>query len=551
MRKLRPLLTVAVVAVLIPLIPLPALARSLPRTLADSERLGRLDGIGHVVDASFRVEYLGVSWRSGRLPLVRFRVCGRWTRWAGVRVDDDLPSLDGRTYSPLVAADGADAYQLKGSAHGVRAVAINTTDGPRSWTVTSGTSDAQASLTQPPVISRLQWGADESYRFNPDGSEIWPPAFYPTQKLIVHHTASSNDEQDWAARVRAIYYYHAVTRGWGDIGYNFLVDPQGNIYKGRWSGPPGTRDQSLDTLTGENAQGFGVTGAHVSGYNSGTMGITVLGTYSTVGISSTARSALVDHLAWESEHHGLDPLASSTYTNPVSGAQKIAPNISGHRDWAATECPGDMLYSELPFIQQAVATKLSGPTPPGAPTLSAAAGNAMVHLTWIAASDGGSPITNYNIYRDTTSGGATLVAMVGNVTSYDDTGLTNGSTYYYQVSAITAVGEGVRSNEVSATPQAATVPGAPTLTAKSAKGAKARGVVLSWTVPSDGGSGITGYRIYQSTSSGTEAFLVEVGNVTSYKDTATTRGITYFYRVGAVNAVGEGPLSNEASAKAT
>jgi fibronectin type 3 domain-containing protein len=193
----------------------------------------------------------------------------------------------------------------------------------------------------------------------------------------------------------------------------------------------------------------------------------------------------------------------------------------------------------------------SAATVPGAPTLSASAGDAVVHLTWTVPSDGGSPITNYKVYRGTTSGGETLLTTVGNVSSFDDTAVTNGNTYYYQVSAVNGVGEGSPSNEVSATPQAggAGVPSAPqNLTAGPAKG---KGVQLSWSPPStDGGSPITGYNIYRGTASGGEALLTSVGNVTSYKDTSTSRGATYYYYVTAVNAVGEGPKSNEASAKA-
>jgi hypothetical protein len=189
-------------------------------------------------------------------------------------------------------------------------------------------------------------------------------------------------------------------------------------------------------------------------------------------------------------------------------------------------------------------------TVPGAPTLSASAGNAVVHLSWTAPSDGGSPITNYKVYRATSSGAETLLTTLGNVTSYDDTAVTNGTTYYYKVSAVNGVGEGGQSNEASATPQAgATVPSAPqNLTATPAKG---KGVQLAWSVPaSNGGSPITGYRIYRGTVAGGETLLTSVGNVTSFKDTATTHGQTYYYIVKAVNAVGESPASNEANATA-
>src|SRR5205807_1792199 len=94
------------------------------------------------------------------------------------------------------------------------------------------------------------------------------------------------------------------------------------------------------------------------------------------------------------------------------------------------------------------------PTPPSAPqNLAATGGNAQVTLTWQApASDGGSPLTNYKIYRGLAPTTETLLTTVGNVLTYTDTAVTNGVAYYYQVSAVNAAGEGPRSNEASATP---------------------------------------------------------------------------------------------------
>src|SRR5207253_11085997 len=90
-------------------------------------------------------------------------------------------------------------------------------------------------------------------------------------------------------------------------------------------------------------------------------------------------------------------------------------------------------------------------TPPGAPQgLVATTVDATVTLTWSApSSNGGSPITNCRIYRGTASGGETLKATIGNVLTYSDTSVTNGVTYYYQVSAVNNAGEGPRSNEAS------------------------------------------------------------------------------------------------------
>src|SRR5262249_24003334 len=177
-------------------------------------------------------------------------------------------------------------------------------------------------------------------------------------------------------------------------------------------------------------------------------------------------------------------------------------------------------------------------TAPGAPTLnSAMPGNGSVALAWSApASNGGSSITAYKVYRGPTSGGETLLRTLGNVTSWTDGGAANGTTYYYKVSAVNSAGEGVTSGELSATQ--ATVPGAPTLnSATSGNGS----VALGWSAPSsNGGAAVTGYDVYRGTSAGGETLLTTLGNVTSWTDNSLVNGGTYFLKGSAVNSVREG-----------
>jgi len=188
---------------------------------------------------------------------------------------------------------------------------------------------------------------------------------------------------------------------------------------------------------------------------------------------------------------------------------------------------------------------------PGAPTgLSASAGNGSVSLSWTAPSNnGGAAITKYNVYRGTSSGGegSTPIASVTSGTTYTDSGLSNGTTYYYQVTAVNSAGESGRSSESSATPTA-TAPGAPTgLTASGGNGS----VSLSWTAPSsNGGAAITKYNVYRGTSSGGEGSTpyAVVTSGTSYTDSGLSNGTTYYYQVSAVNSSGEGARSAEASA---
>jgi hypothetical protein len=180
-------------------------------------------------------------------------------------------------------------------------------------------------VVQPTVIPRSGWGADESLRFDATGKEIWPPAFYPVQKVIVHHTATQNNDPDPAATIRSIYQYHAVTQGWGDIGYNFLIDEAGRVYEGRYSRQyaPG------ESPTGEDLSGNGVTAAHTQGYNSGTVGIALLGTLTNQDATPAARSALENLIAWIDETHGIDHREMRSIRIPSAGRRQRSPISRG------------------------------------------------------------------------------------------------------------------------------------------------------------------------------------------------------------------------------
>src|SRR5207247_1557209 len=188
-------------------------------------------------------------------------------------------------------------------------------------------------------------------------------------------------------------------------------------------------------------------------------------------------------------------------------------------------------------------TSATPPTVPSAPqNLQATAGIRNATLTWDApSSNGGSAITGYKVYRSTSSGAETGYVTIGNVTSFTNIGLTPGVTYFYKVLAVNSAGLSPLSNEASATPT--TVPTAPQNLQATAG---VRNATLTWNAPStNGGSPITGYKVYRSTSSGTETGYVSLGNVTSYTNTGLTGGTTYFYKVLAVNSIGVSPLSNE------
>jgi fibronectin type 3 domain-containing protein len=188
---------------------------------------------------------------------------------------------------------------------------------------------------------------------------------------------------------------------------------------------------------------------------------------------------------------------------------------------------------------QVSATPAAPATPPAAPAgLEATAGNAQVSLTWTASTGA----TSYHVKRSTISDGPYTQVAAPSSASDIDTGLTNGTTYYYVVSALNAAGESANSSQVSATPAApAAPPAAPSGLQAIAGNAQ---VSLTWTAS----TGATSYHVKRSTTSGGPYTQVAVPTATSDADTGLTNGTTYYYVVSALNAAGESANSTQASA---
>lgn len=198
-------------------------------------------------------------------------------------------------------------------------------------------------------------------------------------------------------------------------------------------------------------------------------------------------------------------------------------------------------------------TTLGEATTPSPPTglETTSISSTQISLSWTApTNNGGSSITNYNVYRGTSSGSETLLAQVGNDNSYTDGTVTAGQTYFYTVTSVNSAGESIPSNEVSATPIGPPQPP----TGLTATGALLK-INLSWNAPSnDGGSAITGYLIERSSDNGnTWSTLVANTNSTgtTYSDTNVLPLVTYSYYVYAINDVGTSNPSNIVSATTT
>ena len=191
-----------------------------------------------------------------------------------------------------------------------------------------GVAAGQASAAAiPRIYTRADWGA-RAPRAN-----IQVLAQGPTH-IVVHHTATGNvsdtSTSHAAALSRSIQRYHMDNNGWSDTGQQLTISRGGHIMEGR--------DKSLQAIR----DGRHVVGAHTANHNSHTIGIENEGTYSSATPPGALMSSLVDTCAWLCLVYRLDPREA----------------IVGHRDYNATACPGDKLYSMLPKLRDDVGSRL-------------------------------------------------------------------------------------------------------------------------------------------------------------------------------------------------
>jgi hypothetical protein len=242
----------------------------------------------------------------------------QWSEWVRVEAHDG---------SGLAYFDEAQKYvEIQGD--GGRLLLIDPGVTPSSFRAKS--AESKRAEGDPVLVSREQWGC------TPATCPVREaPVYTRVTHLVVHHTAGANQAADWPAVVRSIWTLHVRGNGWNDIGYNYLIDPDGVLYEGR-------------------AGGDGVLGAHFSAVNTGTMGVSLLGTFSQVAPSEASLATLSRMLTWQAAKWSIDPggrslhAASGLMLNHVSGHRDagLSPRASG-----TTECPGNGLYALLPSLR--------------------------------------------------------------------------------------------------------------------------------------------------------------------------------------------------------
>lgn len=300
----------------------------------------------------------------GTTVIVRARqLDGSWSPWFEAGADDSVaarPPGQGRMQATEpVYVGNTDTVQIL-STHEIDATDQPGSQGPSSVADADHLGPAAPDLTAvlldpghreqnlsadaaalagggPAVISRAQWGADESMRCED------PTYDDGLGGVVVHHTAGRNDYSpaESAAIVRGIYAYHAETLGWCDIGYNALVDRYGQIFEGRFGG--------LDRP---------VQGAHTGGFNENTAGVAFIGNHESEEPTQAAVTAISEFIGWRTRIAGLDPLGTTTmisegteFTTFGKGEQVQLPVVFSHRDVGNTACAGDAAYALMDHIR--------------------------------------------------------------------------------------------------------------------------------------------------------------------------------------------------------
>ncbi|WP_152189816.1 peptidoglycan recognition protein family protein [Georgenia satyanarayanai] len=316
---------------------------------AGADDVGTTGGTEPYIAAGAEAVQVQITGDAERLPAnVRLSLTPEWPGEDEVVLEEDAPAAALAPSTDPLAPVPAAALPFQQQAPRVSAA-------PAAQATTQAATATRAAVPvpRPAITTRAGWGANESQM-------AWRPSYAPLRATVIHHTAGTNSytQAQSPSIVRGIYSYHAITRGWGDIGYNFLIDKWGRIYEGR-SG-------TLASATGQMP-----VGAHAAPFNTGTVGLSIMGDYTKVGVPSAAMNAMADILAWQFGRAGLTAAASSGMVSPGTYARPKGQSLGrvfAHRDVSATACPGDDIYSRMGWLARATDQRVDAVTSAPAPT---------------------------------------------------------------------------------------------------------------------------------------------------------------------------------------
>jgi hypothetical protein len=325
-----------------------------------------LSAVG-TIDAERRIDLepfvaIGFSWLGGEDEIgIRIQLAdGSWTEPNGLHAegaqgDGSTETTDEpRLYTDALAVGAsATGYEVTLPA-GLTNVRVHFVREDPNGVHRLETAGAADGIPGPDGIrARAAWGARERNPTSPCGSGAHPEglgcvADSGVNNAIVHHTVNANSyaASSVPEMLRAIQTFHMDVRGWDDIAYNFVVDRFGTIWEGRGGGA----DRP-------------VIGAHVAGFNTGSVGVSVLGTFDSAAPTAAALEGVAQVIAYKLAQRNVDPLGNTVLLSRGGdihppGTFVSMPNIASHRDLGQTSCPGQLLYDRLSEIRQRVAELL-------------------------------------------------------------------------------------------------------------------------------------------------------------------------------------------------
>ncbi|MDE1829460.1 MAG: fibronectin type III domain-containing protein [Thaumarchaeota archaeon] len=463
----------------------------------------------------------------------------------------------GNGVSHLYPSASPDVVSVGGTTLG------NVSNATRSETVWSGSSGGESSYEQEPIYQII-------FGINSDDKRAVPDVAYdadPKTGFPVYDSTPYNNQTGWfliggtSAGVPQWASIAAIANSQGAALSTYKSGAMSNLYTA-----------ATGSLFTSNYHDINQGGA---GINQATPGFDF-----TSGLGSPIANSFVSFLSPKPTSPSIPLNLTAAPSNQHLSLSWLAPSFTGgskitkYNIYRGTDFGGEMYLTTLPptnesyvdpWLENGVtyyyyvtavnsvgeshnsneAYATPGTISSAPQTLSAYLTNGQVYLTWQPpAATNGSPIKQYNVYRGTSAGKETLLTSITDgTTSYADAAVGASPSYYYYVTAVNSVGESIPSNEISVTEPPATSQPPQDLTIITAKNQ----VLLSWKVPFyDGGSPIVKYNIYAGSNSGGEIFLTSVSDKAfQYTNYPLVNGITYYYYVTAINAIGESKQSNE------
>ena len=320
---------------------------------------------------------IGFTWAgaaAGALS-VRTHTPAGWTGWTSIDgAPAEGPDRSSREYhghtsaGPIWVGRDADRVDVRVDQGPLADFKVITVDAAVNASPGS-ISSATATPAQPAIHPRTDWGQPEDWQKNHDGCDN-PDYASTVRYAVVHHTVNANSYSpaDVPALINGIWRFHVFTNGWCDIGYNFLIDRFGGVWEGRAGG-----------IT------KAVVGAHAGGFNTASVGVSLIGNFDAGSVPGAMYSTLVQTIAWKLALHGANPTGQLTVT-PAEFDQSRYPagqpvllwTVIGHRDVDSTECPGGLAYGLIDRLRIDVQK-----------TMAAAQSPDGTNGYWLVASDGG------------------------------------------------------------------------------------------------------------------------------------------------------------------